>query len=194
MFEFYLFRHIFNKLLVFSSSSCSNSSCQRFANNNIHAASQGKYTNRISMQANRSPTVSNPPSLPPSLHLYRLIKQHTLMDFITGVVFTHRVLKKLRCLEALVTGYFRVLRSFIEGKRGSLTRPLHHIHHPIGCSETSTLLTAFPICGRCLHLISTQNAPFSTISSPSPSEGGSDRSRSSRSMALIRITPESCNA
>lgn len=103
------------------------------------------------------------------------------MDFITGVIFTHRVSEKLRCLEALVTGYFTVLRAFIEGKRGSLTRPLHHIHHPIGCSETSTLLTAFLICGRCLHLISTQNAPFSTNLLPLPI-GGRERSIQIRSI------------
>lgn len=53
-------------------------------------------------------------------------------------------------------------------KRASPLRPSHHILPLIGCSESSTRLTAFFTCGHCLHLISTQNAPFSSNSIPPP--------------------------
>lgn len=97
---------------------------------------------------------------------HRLYQQQTIT-----IQYDHKLIELLPslravgllCLEAFEAGSCTVFRSFMEGQRASLPRPPHHRRDLIGWSEASTLVTAFFTRGRCPHLISTQNAPFSPL-------------------------------
>lgn len=115
-------------------------------------------TNDTSTQANISLRKWFPLTSPAQVGLAKHIP-----DCYQNIIYSHRLSKNLQCLEATVTGAHTVFRSFIEGKRGSQPRLLNCIRHLIGWSETSTLATAFLTRRQCLHLISSQNAPFSTV-------------------------------